>query len=200
MIRGCKHWESRKITRYVQTNNAVEQILKKSGVKNWLESCNLESATMIIAAMGHDIDVQTPGGATIQPADAAILWANDPANYEKLKGARNLDGDRWMGNEIPQWIPVIVHEVFGVKAQYEIPLSWKQLTEFLVGSHGVELHLVNPGHFIAALAYDDETNEIIYNDPWPGRRGLKNRGFHERMSEHEFSMNYSKYGIVFFEG
>ena len=205
MITGAKFWEPRGVSYYIQTNNAIESILKKQIALlkaekkiEWLESCAVEAGASCAASMGHDVTVSLPGGGTIQAGDACVIWANDPSNYKKLQIARDINPDLYMGNEIPQWLPVIFKEVLGVNTQFETGLSWKRLVSFLKGGHAVELHLIKPGHFISALAYDDKELEIIYNDSWPGRRGLRNKGFHERLTESEYDKSFSKYGIVFF--
>jgi len=205
MITGAKYWEPRGVSYYIQTNNAIESILKKqiailkSGNKiEWLESCAVEAGSACAASMGHDITVSMPGGGVIQAGDACTIWANDPKNYKKLTAARDINPDLWMGNEIPQWLPVIFKEVIGVHTQYETGLSWKRLVTFITGCHAVELHIISPGHYIAALAYDDKTEEIIYNDSWPSRKGLRNKGFHERLCRDEYESEFHKHGIVFF--
>jgi hypothetical protein len=203
MIYGAKHWQNREITRYIQDNNAIEHIIKRVLLekREWpffRESCNGESAVMCCTALGYDLYVDLPGDADIQPGDAFLIWANDPANFKLLQKARPINPENYLNNEVPQFIPVIVWHVFGVKAQYESPLSWKQLTTFFKSGNTAELHLINPGHYIAGLAYDEDRDEVIYNDPSPGRKGLKNKGFHERLTEEEFNKDFHKHGIVFF--
>ncbi|MDR0556332.1 MAG: C39 family peptidase [Treponema sp.] len=62
----------------------------------------------------------------------------------------------------------------------------------------VQLCLVKPGHYIAAVAYDDLTREIIFNDPWPGRFPGGN-GFNRRMGKAEFKGNVKPFLIVYGE-
>jgi hypothetical protein len=55
---------------------------------------------------------------------------------------------------------------------------------------------VKPGHCIAAVAYDDEKQEIVYNDPWPGRFPDGN-GFNRGMGRAELKSHVKPFMIAY---
>lgn len=153
---------------YSQVNNAVEAMLRKSGVSQPLESCGPTSAVCILDALGANIDIMTPGGANIQPEDALTCWMNDPANHTALKVFRdNVDPVTFMCNQVPQWYMASIPAVFGVKAQFNWGAGIDELSKALKAGRGVMLTLVKPGHYIAIVAQDLDSGEFIYHDPWP---------------------------------
>jgi hypothetical protein len=122
---------------------------------------------------------------------------NDPRNYAALKAARpDTPPDVWHGNEVPQFYPVAVKAVFGVNARFYFAHDFGGVAEYLQAGQAVQLCLVKPGHYIAAVAYDDRTREIIFNDPWPGRFADTN-GFNRRLGEVEYKTNIKPYVIVY---
>jgi hypothetical protein len=74
--------------------------------------------------------------------------------------------------------------------------DFKGVSEKLSAGKAVQLCLVKPGHYIAAVAYDEARREIIYNDPWPERFPDKN-GFNRRLTEGEYRANVKPYLIVY---
>ncbi|MDR2446070.1 MAG: hypothetical protein LBD58_02065 [Treponema sp.] len=122
---------------------------------------------------------------------------NDQRNYAALKAARpDTPPDVWHGNEAPQFYPVTVKAVFGVKAVFEWGAGFDKTAAELQSGKAAQLRLVKPGHYIAAVAYDGEAREIIFNDPCPGRFADGN-GFNRRMGEAEFKGNVMPYRIVY---
>ena len=164
MIYGCKYWNDKEKF-YIQTNNPTEEILRKAGVKKYLESCGPTSAINCIATMGRNITVETPGGYRPQPEEILTGYFNDPGNYNKLRNERSdiLPGD-YLGNEIGQYYPLAVKEVFGVTAKY-LYASFEAIAEYLKEGNACQICFIKPGHFVAAVAYDDVEDDIIYNDP-----------------------------------
>lgn len=198
MIKGVKFWNDRDCY-FVQTNNPTEEILRKGrndGV--WLVSCGPSAAVMCIAAMGFDVEVKTPGGYKPQSEEVLMDFFNDPRNYSELKAARpETPPDMWHGNEIPQFYPVAVPAVFGVKACFVWSAPFVTVAAELQAGKAVQLCLKKPGHYIAAVAYDDERDEIIFNDPWPNRFKDK-KGFNRRMGRADFN-NVKPFRIVYGE-
>jgi hypothetical protein len=122
---------------------------------------------------------------------------NDPRNYDALKKARpDTPPEVWHGNEVPQFYPVAVPAVFGIKAEFQWGADLGKVAAFLESGKAVQLCLVKPGHYVAAVAYDSEKREIIYNDPWPLRFPDKN-GFNRRMGEAECKANLKPFIIVY---
>ena len=195
MIKGVKFWNARECY-FVQTNNPTEEILRKRSDGVWLVSCGPSAAVTCIAAIGFDVSIKTPGGYAPQSEEVLMDFFNDPRNYPTLQKARpETPPDMWHGNEIPQFYPVAVQSVFGVKACFEWKADFDKVAAELSTGKAVQLCLKNPGHYIAAVAYDDERDEIIFNDPWPGRFKDAN-GFNRRLKRADFS-NVKPFRIVY---
>ena len=195
MIKGVQFWNDRACY-FVQSNNPTEEILRKRSDGIWLVSCGPSAAVTCIAAMGFDVEVKTPGDYKPQSEEVLMDFFNDPRNYSQLKAARpETPPDMWHGNEIPQFYPVAVQSVFGIKARFEWTAPFEKVIAELQAGKAVQLCLKNPGHYIAAVAYDDERDEIIFNDPWPGRFKDGN-GFNRRLKRVDFS-NVKPFRIVY---
>lgn len=195
MIKGVKFWNARECY-FVQTNNPTEEILRKRSDGVWLVSCGPSAAVTCIAAMGFDVSIKTPGGYAPQSEEVLMDFFNDPRNYPTLQKARpETPPDMWHGNEIPQFYPVAVKSVFGVKARFEWAAPFETVISELQAGKAVQLCLKKPGHYIAAVAYDDERDEIIFNDPLPGRFKDGN-GFNRRLKRIDFS-NVKPFRIVY---
>ena len=195
MIKGVQFWNDRACY-FVQSNNPTEEILRKRSDGIWLVSCGPSAAVTCIAAMGFDVEVKTPGGYKPQSEEVLMDFFNDPRNYSQLKAARpETPPDMWHGNEVPQFYPVAVTVVFGVKARFEWGAVFETVASELQNGKAVQLCLKKPGHYIAAVAYDDERNEVIFNDPWP-RRFKDGNGFNRRLSKADFS-NVKPFRIVY---
>lgn len=194
MIYGAKKWNDR-TTFSIQTNNAIEAILKKIGAPHWLETCGPTSAVNCLDALGWNTRIGLPGGGTVQSEDVLTLWLNDIKNRNEEKRARtNIEPEAFLGNEIPQYYPAALFAVFGVLAQYVEGYTFESVASELKNGRAVMLCLKNPGHFIAAVAYDEEMQEIIYRDPWPGRTGTD--GFNLRMKEDEYGANVKTFAVI----
>jgi hypothetical protein len=63
----------------------------------------------------------------------------------------------------------------------------------------VMVALKDPGHYIAIVAYNPQTNEVIYNDPWPGNYwpvGLRGTpGFNRAIAASELIANCKPYRV-----
>jgi hypothetical protein len=196
MIKGVRIWNYRECY-YTQANNPTEEILRKRSDGPWLVSCGPSAATCCVAAMGHDVDILCPGTYRPQSEEVLMDFFNDPRNYAALKAARpDTPPDVWHGNEVPQFYPMAVQAVFGIGAVFLWGHDFGRAASSLEAGRAVQLCLVKPGHYIAAVAYDDERREIIYNDPWPGRFSDGN-GFNRRMGEAEFKSNPKPFLIVY---
>jgi hypothetical protein len=198
MIKGTQFWHDKEFY-YTQTNNPTEEILRKRSDGGWLVSCGPSAAVCCMASMGFDVDVRCPGSYLPQPEEVLMDFFNDPRNYDALKRARpDTPPDVWHGNEVPQFYPVATPAVFGIKSIFLWGNDFDKVVSYLAKGNAVQLCLVKPGHYIAAVAYDDEKQEIIFNDPWPARFPDKN-GFNRRMGRAEFKANVKPFFIVFGE-
>jgi hypothetical protein len=190
MIKGIKHWNNRD-RYYTQTNNGTENILRKSGMQSYLETCGPTSAVMLADMMGYSISVKGPGLWTIQPEDYLAIYFNDPRNEAKLHAARkNIDPKDWMGNRVPQYYPAGMMDCFAIPAQFEWGASFEKVRDLILDGKGVMICFKTPGHYVAAVAYDDESQEIIYHDPWPHNHWPQKHsgksGFMRTLSESNF--------------
>jgi hypothetical protein len=196
MIKGVTFWNDKEYY-FAQTNNPTEEILRKRSDREWLVSCGPTAAVNCAAAMGFDVACKCPGEYRPQSEEVLMDYFNDPRNYAALKAARpDTPPDVWHGNEVPQFYPVAVKAVFGVKAVFEWGASFEKVAAYLSAGRAVQLCLIKPGHYIAAVAFDDDRREIIFNDPWPGRF-KDGGGFNRRMDEAEFKANTKPYRIVY---
>ena len=118
MIKGVKHWNDRNYY-YIQTNNPTEEILRKKGVKKYLESCGNTSSVNVIASMDYNVDIKSPGKYLL-PADQALGdFLNDPSNYSEFEKIRtDINPIDYLGNEIHQYYPYAVKQLFNVKAEF----------------------------------------------------------------------------------
>ena len=185
---------------YLKTHGVSDQLLKDSAIGSWLESCGGDAMTNCAAALGKDFTVTCPGGFQPQTDEIVAGYLNDPRNYTKFLAARpDLDPNLPAtppGNRIPQYFPLAAREVFGIAGKYtELPVStlekpmydylWSAVMNELLSEHPVQLCLINPGHYIAAVAFDMDADEIIINDSWPGRFTDGLGGFNRRLPKSE---------------
>jgi len=187
-------------TYYSQSNNAVESILKKTGVKDWLESCGPTSAVMILDALGVDVKLMTQGGWEPQPEDILCLWFNDPRNYQALLMTRgDVDPNKIMGNRVPQYYERAIPEVYGVSARFYWGATQRDISMAIKNNRGVMVCLKHPSHYIAIVADDTDNQEFIYNDawannPWP-RNMFGTSGFNRRVKYADLSDNLQPYRV-----
>lgn len=208
MIRGAHYWDVRD-TFYTQTNNALEELLRKRPatcpkcghefVFSPLESCGPTSAVNCMAALGYDLAVDCPGPWRPQPEDVLADWFNDPRNYSKMQAARTDITPRDLpGNRVPQYYPLAVKDVFGARCDFAWINSLGRISEYLAKGYALQLCYKSPGHYVAAVAWDDESAEIIYRDPWPGRTGTD--GYNLRMGQEEYEIEVQPFALVYVGG
>lgn len=196
MIHGVPHWNDRDRF-YSQENNPTEELLRKRKEESWLESCGPSAAVNCLAALDYNLNIYCPGPYKPQPEEVLMDFFNDPRNYKKLEIIRrDTDPVSFPGNRIPQWYPYAVKEVFGALGQFLFTSGIEITISALKKGYAVQLCLIEPGHFIAAVAYDDSTQEIIYNDSWPSR-WTDGNGFNRRMSAEEFDKTIKRYVIIY---
>lgn len=204
----AKYWND-KNAYYAQNNNALETLLKKTlhetAVANdfditefaHLEFCGPTAAVNCIAARVPLKDLVFPGGFVPQPEDLLAMYFHDPRNQSAFQRiAPQFNFNEVLANRCPSLYPHAVKAVFGLDAKF---LSSRpaigQLKENLLAGNTVQVCLKKPGHFIAIVNFDTVTNEIVYNDPFDGRGGVK--GFNRRMSVTEYNDNVKDYAIVY---
>lgn len=197
MISGAKYWYDRDRCYFSQENNPTEQILKKREEEGFLESCGPSAACSALSSLGYDLTIRCPGSYSPQPEEVLMDFFNDPRNYDKLEAIRRgVDPALMPGNRVPQWYPYAVKEVFGATGAFFWTNGLGAVAKYLEKGYAVQLCLKKPGHYIAAVAYDNEANEIIFNDSYPGRFADRN-GFNRHMDAEEFKRNVKSYAIIY---
>lgn len=194
MIQTIK-WLDRDNAYYTQENNPMEQMLKKRfaamGVqKGWLETCGPTAAVNCLASIGRNVAMKSLGTYAPQPEQVLADWFNDPANYAKMRQAWGQENPELVpGNEIAQWYPIAIKEVFGVDCCTFVGALTKQQTiEYLSKGCSIQVNLVNPGHFICVGAYDPAADTFYQKDSWSGR-WTDGNGFNRALTAAEFETN-----------
>jgi len=193
MITGARYWQDRS-RYYTQTNNSIEGLLKKFGGR-WLETCGPTVAAMCIDMIGYPTVISTPGSYKPQPEDVLTLCMNDPRNAEVMKQIRS-GVEAFPGNRVPQYYPWAVRVVFGASSVFVMPLSWVTLTDEIKCGSAIQICRKEPGHYLAAVAFDDVTRELIYHDPWPEGQP-DGQGFAKRIKEDQWRDQFNAWGVVY---
>jgi hypothetical protein len=191
-IIGTRRWNDPKVY-YSQENNPAEHMLGE------LETCGPTAAVNCLAAMDILPRWKTPGGYEPQPEQELTDFLNDPTQYLLLRsGWQGLNPSLVLGNEVAQWYPMAVHCVFGAVCRFRPTLTTEEALALLSKGRAVQVCLVNPGHFVALVAFDPDSQEFVINDPWGGRWPNKS-GWNQRMTIHEFLHNTQPKFLVFGE-
>jgi hypothetical protein len=215
MIYGTKYWKDKTIW-YVQTNNVLE-VIDDDGLSFCGTSASMTCLSSIHMPKIENIKVKL-GNYSLQKDDILGMFLNDPKNEKELFEYRKLEEYRGHMQEVPQYYPYAIKELFKENCYYigwnfnksqvskDIILNnqikgkritWDYVVYWMKKGYSLQTPLISPGHYISIVAYDSDTNELIYYDPWPNRKGLKNRGFQERMNKEKFTSNTQGYGIVY---
>lgn len=210
MIVGAKYWYD-KDKWYIQTNNPTEEILRKSLISvnkllaeagivktiGFLESCGSTAGVNCLAVhyskkeWKEKFEVIYPGGYKPQPEEVLNDWFNDPRNYPLLEKVRTDIGPEDLpGNRVPQYYPPAIWAVFGIKCEFIWVPTHHVLVDFFKKGYSIQLLLKSPSHYVAGVAYDLSTSEIIINDSWPGRFKDGN-GFNRRIPDLKNLQNFA---------
>jgi hypothetical protein len=196
MITGAKFWNDRN-NFFSQENNPSEELLRKTGTVGWLETCGPTASIMCLAVLGYDLTITCPGSYRPQPEEVLSDFLNDPRNYPELAKERpDLSPDRMPNNRVPQYYPLAVDRVFGAKAFFIWLTDPVNLAKYLTEGRAVQICLEKPGHYLAAVAYDDRADEVVFNDPWPDQYPDKN-GFNRRVGRMKLWENQKHFAIVY---
>jgi len=199
MINGILHWNNKNI-RYSQNKNASDNMIKKVLSENniltkynWLEMCGISAFCTIIEGMGFIIEKDYPDvlGLGIQLDDYLAMFMNDPKNDHIFSGGNTFD-NRVMRN---------YKTLFAMMFKYGIAVysewTWESLTAEIFKGNGALICKKKPGHYVAAIAYDNKKDIILTSDPNSESIYLKHGGWHEEITKEEFELNIHKWAIVF---
>ncbi len=172
MIQGALNWKDRNAL-YDQTNNAWET------AEPGLDQCNCSMDAIARAALVKDYEsfLQSKnvyGGLWHeQPEDSIANFYRDPRNRKLLQSIRMLDIGGGPGQvrpeRVPQYRPAAMKAIFNIEAQFFMEGgTFERVAKLVWEGNVVGLCLKNPGHYICAVAFDDQTRQIAFKDPWPG--------------------------------
>ncbi len=197
MIKGAKFWDDPNRF-YSQSNNPTENLLRKRDSASALESCGPTAAVNCLAALGHQVDIFCPGTYSPQPEETLLDYFNDPRNADRLQKERaDISVDQIPPNRVPQFYPLAVREVFGAVAHFTW-ISGFEIRRHLDTGRTIQVLMRTPSHYIAAVAYDPEANELIINDPWPEGRP-DGKGFNLRIKMDDLKKQIEPFAIVYEE-
>lgn len=211
MTKGLKYWSEPQ--RYCdQNNNSVEKI-KRSTVADivtelkiklpsqyhttlewynkyyWKESCSAESIYTCLDCMGHlTYQDVTWNNLKVQPSDFMVMHINDPKYDKEYQGGLKMDN-----RYIYSWQKVLIK--MGYKTAIKKAPSPAFISEHVSTNHGVMINI--PGHYCAAIAWDYDTDEMIYHNPNPADGRNKNKGRWERLKAEDFDTMPVKYALAF---
>jgi len=198
-IFGSTLWNDRERAYFTQENNSIEHLLKcrLPPGQSPLETCGPTASVNCQASLGRDIGNRTKGGYRPQPEDLLAVYLNDPRNFALLRSAwPGLDPEKIPGNEVAQWYPIAVREVFGNTCEFVGALPFREAADLVRAGNTLQLCLSSPRHFIAIVAYDDELSEFIIKDSWPGR-WPDGDGFCKRLSRPEYEAQARALSLVY---
>jgi hypothetical protein len=187
---GALLWNDREAY-YRQDDNPAEHLLKvRSPGRGWLETCGPTAAVNCVVGVGAPVACLTPGGYHPQPEQVLCDCLNDPHHFADLRREWNgLDPEKVAGNEVAQWYPWAVTKVFGtVDCEFVGRMGPDEAADRLSRGQALQICLINPGHFVAVVAFSPEENAFIMNDPWAGR-WPGGSGWNKRLSLKEFLNN-----------
>jgi hypothetical protein len=198
-ILGAAFWKDRKNAYFTQENNSIEHILKCRLAEgaSWLETCGPTASLNCQASLGREVGIRTKGGYRPQPEDLLATYFNDPRNFDSMrKEWSGLDPEELPGNEVAQWYPLAVREVFGNSCEFVGGLGFEEAARHIREGRAIQVCLRSPGHFIALVAYDEESSEFVIKDGWASR-WPDGDGFCKRLSRSDYEANVKSLSLVY---
>jgi hypothetical protein len=189
MIVGAARWAER-TTWYIQDNDILEELRRKLGDTHVRQSCGSDAACSCLEAAGWDLSgalaTRTPAGYVAPPDDLITEYLNNPRNYDLLRRETGIDPTLQPNNRHAAMLVIAARELWGIQGSRAIDLSAARIADHLGRHCAVQACLTPPGHYIAVVAYDKATGEMIYNDSWHTRKPWwQGDGFNRRMTSEE---------------
>jgi hypothetical protein len=186
MIHGAYNWNNQNI-RYNQENRIIEKFLAdlKAAKKLdfWLESCNVCACACSVEAVGASWKCNLPainGNFILMQADLLFDYI-----YSSAYGKWSRDGV--CENEMPEHLTAAIIAMSTAQAELhtyttaeEAVIAMKEAVN--IGHAAVFSYLTDygGGHYIVAVAFDEDTDEFICYDSWAENKHCKNGGVKER--------------------
>jgi hypothetical protein len=182
-IYGAKNWNLKardgSSIFFAQTRSCFEHVLYADHIAQYsdgdfvkaLETCSMHSAVNALLACfpgdPESIVVGPPGGsAQIRLPDYLMAYVNTPSHFQEFSTILpGVDLSKVEVNEYRQIIPYAMRQVFGSPAVAVQGHTKDSVIGLLKQGKALEVGLVHPKHFVAILAYDDQSDEFIYCDP-----------------------------------
>lgn len=206
---------------YTQVNNPTEEIIRKDDIEDrekldkimielgfskvirdrilasmggYLETCGPSALSTGVHAIGQMPKIIMPGGYKPQVEQLIEDCMNDPNSYnEMIKYRSDVNPVNWMGNRIPQWYQYASKAVFGVGSLFIESKDPDYIRQSIDNNMSVMACMINPGHFIPIVGYDNDSGNFIYHDPWPGNyypnRLVGTSAFNRELTPQEWKAN-----------
>jgi hypothetical protein len=159
MMYQTKFMADRARCSFSQRNNAIEKLIDE------LETCGTTANVSCLNSVGYKTNLWRG----VQEEDYCACYLNNERNYEKfLKIRPGLDPKSIPGNRVPQYYPIMNEELFGAVSAFFMGNLRSNLIGALREECAVLVCYHSPGHYVAAVGYDSDGKEIIYNDPMGG--------------------------------
>lgn len=181
----------------IQNDNAIDEYNRKTIKENpewYLESCGVSACITCINYLieGQLSDIKV-GNGVITPEDVLWCWMNNKNNYDLMRESRPLDLNYFVPNRVPQYYPIAVKTLFNIKAEF-IYDNFNRVIDEIKKGNTIQLCLIKPGHYISAVNYNKEKDEIICKDP-----NIKNNGKFDRINREVYKNNVKPYIIIYYK-
>jgi hypothetical protein len=194
-------------TFFTQENNPSEILLKKILGRIYLESCGPTAVANIVQSLDKYLRViissKKFGNVDyVIPLDETIMdYFGNTDNFKRFDEIRESEGFKKKPfNEIPQYYPEMVNDLFDMKGVFRWGVSFTKVAEYVAKGYGVMLCFKKPGHFIAVGYADDVSEEIEYRDSWKNnyfpKRLKGTSGFNRRVKWSEIEGNLQGYLVA----
>lgn len=188
---GLKNYLKKRLT-----DAEYKKVSKLIDWYGYLETCGISSCITLINSLlpGQlkEIDVN---GQKFRPKDILFIFMNNPENYRLFQRARpNMNLDYFVLNRIPQMYPVAVKLLWDIDAEFKWNDKFDNIVKELEKRNKIQLQLLNPGHYIACVDYDQEKKSLVCHDP-----NTKNKDKYKYIDEKEFDKNVAKWFIVYYK-
>jgi hypothetical protein len=184
----------RKILTGKTDSATLEEVCRK--ILSYLETCGPTAGVMCMAALGRFLSDPAEGAQSQREEEFSDAF-NDSRNYAAFRAARpDINPAVYPGNRIPQYYPHVARQLYQMRCEFEW-CGMEAVKAHLLAGRTAQLCFKNPGHFIAAVAFDERSQEVIFNDPWPEQYADGN-GFNRRMGARTMGDLVEPYALIYY--